>query len=113
MGSLWMMAIFGQGGFAPANGCTGCTISINADVIVVPFDGQLAANGGVGTTSQVVGANDPALNHITVVGSTINLYGTTTLTLNAFLTLDNSLVLQLPLEIIRLQRGNHFCERPG
>src|SRR5450631_2780763 len=61
----------------PPNTCTGCTIKINSNVTVVPFNGQLAANGGVGTTSQIAGANDPSLNHITLVNSTVNLYGNT------------------------------------
>ena len=74
----------------PPNTCTGCTIKINSDVTVVPHDGQLAANGGVGTTSLIPGANDPSLNHITLKNSTINLFGNTTLTVNTYLTLTNS-----------------------
>jgi hypothetical protein len=74
----------------PPNTCTGCTISIFSDVTVVPHNGGLAANGGIPTSSLVPGANDPSLDHITLVNSTVNLYGNTTLTLNSYLTLTNS-----------------------
>jgi len=74
----------------PPNICTGCTIKIYSNVTVVPFNGNLAANGSVGTTSQVPGANDPSLNHITLNGSTVNLYGNTTLTINTYLSLISS-----------------------
>ena len=77
--------------FAPPPNC-GCalTIKIYSDVVVVPFQGGLAANGGVGTTSLVPGADDPSLDHITLTNSTVNVYGTSSLTINSWMTLVNS-----------------------
>ncbi len=79
---------FWQGGVAPGNPCNNCTIKINSDVIVVPQNGGTAANGGKATTA-IDGA---FLNHVVVSNSTINVYGNTTLTLNSYLTLDNSTI---------------------
>jgi hypothetical protein len=76
----------------PPNTCTNCIIKINSDVTVVPHLGALPANGGVGTTSLVVGADAPSLDHITLVNSTVNLFGATTLSINTYLTLTNSTI---------------------
>jgi hypothetical protein len=76
--------------FSPPPNCTNCNINIFSDVVVVPFQGALAANGGVGTTSLVPGADDPSLNHITLTTSTIKVHGVTSLTINSWLTLVGS-----------------------
>ncbi len=76
--------------FSPPPNCTGCTINIYSNVVVVPFNGALPANGGVGTTSLVPGANDPSLNHITLTNSTIRVFGATTVTVNSWLTMVGS-----------------------
>jgi hypothetical protein len=74
----------------PPNICNNCILKIYSDVTVVPHNGALAANGGVGTTSQVPGADDISLDHITLQNSTVNLYGATTLSINTYLTLQGS-----------------------
>ncbi len=74
----------------PTNTCTNCIIKIFSDVIIVPHDGALPANGGVGTTSLVPFANDPSLDHITLINSTVNVYGNTTLKINSYLSLQSS-----------------------
>jgi hypothetical protein len=71
-------------GVPPPNPCNNCIIKIYSNVTMV-------AQGG-GTTSQVPGADDPALNDITVTNSTINLYGATTLTINTYLELFNTTI---------------------
>jgi Secretion system C-terminal sorting domain len=76
--------LFWQGGVAPPAGCTGCAINIYTDVSVVQ-------NG----FSSVPAYNTclPAcnfLNDVKIYNSTINLYGSATLSINTYLELFNT-----------------------
>jgi hypothetical protein len=75
-------ARFWVGGIPPPNPCNACTIKIFADVTMVQngFSSDPADNC-VGCTF---------LNDVVLNGSTINLYGNTTLTVNTYLELFNT-----------------------
>jgi hypothetical protein len=77
----------------PQNPCNGCTINIRANVIIVPYNGGSPANGGVGTTSQVLGANDPSLSDLVVNGGSINVIGNTSVTVNTYVELNGVVLL--------------------
>jgi hypothetical protein len=76
--------LFWQGGIAPPNPCTSCTIKIYADVSIVQ-------NGA--SSVAVYNSCVPActfLNEQVLINSTINVYGNTTLSVNTYLRMFNS-----------------------
>ncbi len=71
----------------PPNPCDHCTINIYTDVTMVPENGGSLAGGGTQTSS---GIDGPWLNDVVVSNSTINIYRTTTLTINTYVEFFNS-----------------------
>ncbi|MFI5195192.1 MAG: T9SS type A sorting domain-containing protein [Chitinophagales bacterium] len=68
---------FWQGGVAPTNPCTGCTITINANVTVVPDNHT--------SSDPVDAAGAPALNDVKLNGCTLRVNGNVTLTINTYI----------------------------
>ena len=79
--------------FCPQNPCNNCTINIQSDVVIVPQNGAIAQNGGVGTTSLVPGANDISLSHLVLNGGSINVIGNTSVTVNTWVELHGVTLL--------------------
>jgi hypothetical protein len=78
-GNFWI------GGVAPPNGCSGCTINIFSDVAMVQ-------NGNSSVPAYNCGGC-VFLNDIQLLNSSVNVYGTTSLSINTYLQLFNSTII--------------------